>query len=591
MVIQLLALGMAKSKIFIFILFFCLFHHISQAQERIPAFQMNDRLARGINMGNTFEAPSEDAWGNPWKAEYFEIIADLGFDHIRLPVRWEPTERSMASPPYTINATFLNRIKEVVDVALNNKLHIIVNMHHHEALFEDPAGQKDRFLSQWSQIAQFFKDYPDSLLFEVLNEPHGNLTPALWNEFFSDALDEIRKSNPTRTVLMGVAEYGGLGGIVHLDLPDDEYIILSPHYYNPFNFTHQGAEWVDNSEQWLGTEWHDTEIDRETVENEFKYALQFSQEQHIPIHVGEFGAYSKADIESRERWTTFLARWFEENNMSWAYWEFSAGFGIYNPDTKELLDPLVNALLHNEKPDPIPVYTTALYTSDFSSGTDGWSLNIQGGAAGSLSTSDGKLNVSLTSGGTESWHAQLVKNNIPIKMGSMYRISFKVQAGSGRSISTNVGKASDPWNSYSGYHGFGIGTAEENYSYSFTMNEGTDLNARLVFDLGKSNVDISITEIKIELISFEPSPVTGIFQNNDSKKLSYFPNPVSKTVHIPEMHKYQAVAIYDLHGRSISGFLLNKSTSTIDMKDLRPGIYIIKLSGDGLHDCLKVLKN
>jgi endoglucanase len=78
---------------------------------------------------------------------------------------------------------------------------------------EDRAGQKERFLSQWNQIANHFEDYPHSLLFEVLNEPHGNLTAGLWNDHFADALVEIRKTNPTRIVLMGVAEYGGLRGI------------------------------------------------------------------------------------------------------------------------------------------------------------------------------------------------------------------------------------------------------------------------------------------------------------------------------------------------------------------------------------------
>ena len=59
-------MSMTKSIIFISILSFSLVHLISLAQERIPAFEMNERLGRGINMGNAFEAPSENDWGNPW---------------------------------------------------------------------------------------------------------------------------------------------------------------------------------------------------------------------------------------------------------------------------------------------------------------------------------------------------------------------------------------------------------------------------------------------------------------------------------------------------------------------------------------------
>ena len=389
---------------------------------------------------------------------------------------------------------------------------------------------------------------------------------------------------------MGVAEYGGLGGIIHLDLPNDEHLILSVHYYHPFTFTHQGAEWVDNSNPWLGTKWYDTEIDRETIENEFKYALQFSQEQHIPIHIGEFGAYSKADIESRERWTTFLARWFEEKGMSWAYWEFSAGFGIYNPGNKEFVDPLVNALLHNEMADPVPVYKTTLYTSDFSADTDGWNLYTQSGAAGSISVSDNKLNVVISNGGTEPWHAQLVKNNIPIKKDSMYRISFKAQAGSGRTISSNVGKASDPWNSYSGYNGISIGTSENNYSYSFTMSENTDPQARLVFDLGKSDIDIVVSDIIIELISFATTPVTSIGEMNTHKDLQCFPNPASEILHIPALHNYREIGIMDLQGNVIEHIEINNSNSTINMINLSEGIYLIRLSGTDTDKIIKVLR-
>ena len=144
------------------------------SQDRGAAFAMNERLGRGINLGNTFEAPTETAWGNSYNPEYFAMMAELGFRHVRIPVRWETPERSLEEPPYTIEPDFFDRIEEVVAEALANDLIVIINMHHHKALYADPEGQRDRFLAQWTQIAHTFRNHPETVLFEILNEPHDN---------------------------------------------------------------------------------------------------------------------------------------------------------------------------------------------------------------------------------------------------------------------------------------------------------------------------------------------------------------------------------------------------------------------------------
>ncbi len=295
-----------------------LFPLFSFAQQT-PIFELNQKLGRGINLGNMFEAPIEGEWGNPFRDEYFSQIAELGFDHVRIPIRWDTPARTQMNPPYLIQPTFLDRIKHLVDLALENGLMVIINMHHHEALFENPDANKFRFLDQWVQIAEFYKEYPNELLFEVMNEPHGSLTPDLWNEYFAEALAAIRITNPNRAVLMGTALFGGVGGIHQLDPPDDENLIVTVHYYNPFTFTHQGAEWVgEHADNWLGTKWYDLEFEREAIRQEINPLISFSEERNIPIHMGEFGAYGKADLESRVRWTTFLARYFESLGFSWA---------------------------------------------------------------------------------------------------------------------------------------------------------------------------------------------------------------------------------------------------------------------------------
>jgi endoglucanase len=558
----------------------------AQSQERTAAFEMNRRLGRGINMGNAFEAPTETAWGNQWKPEYFKYMADLGFKHVRVPVRWEPADRSLSTAPYTIYPTFLNRMKQVVDAALKNKLHIVFNMHHHDALFANPAAQKERFLSQWRQIGEFFKSYPDSLLFEVLNEPNGELTAELWNEYFPAALAEIRKTNPTRTVLLGVAEWGGLGALSKLQVPADENLILTIHYYNPFQFTHQGAEWSgEQAQSWLGTKWLDSEADREVIQNEFKVAKSFGTTHKIPVHIGEFGAYSKADIESRERWTTYLARWFEEQGFSWAYWEFSAGFGIYNPTTKQYLTPLVNALLHNTIPEPARVEATQVYKSNFTSSNDGWSLSASGGAQASLIRSGGKLSVNISNGGSQGWHVQLVRNNISLQTGKTYRVTFKASAPTARSFTAYSGKASDPWNSYSGYNSFYVTPAEDAYSYVFTMT-ATDNAARMVFDLGNVSSGISVYDIRLESIVVIP---TGL-DLSQMPDFAFYPNPVENQFFINNNGQFSTASILSLTGARLASFPLVHGLNSYSSAGLKSGMYLLELSGENRRGTLKFIK-
>lgn len=64
-----------------------------------------------------------------------------------------------------------------------------------------------------------------------------------------------------------------------------------------------------------------------------------------PLYLGEFGAYEKADLDSRVRWTNFVARESEKRNIPWAYWEFNSGFGVYDDFKKEWKVELLQALI------------------------------------------------------------------------------------------------------------------------------------------------------------------------------------------------------------------------------------------------------
>jgi aryl-phospho-beta-D-glucosidase BglC (GH1 family) len=540
--------------------------------------EINQKLGKGINMGNMFEAPSEGEWGNPFREDYFAMIAELGFDHVRIPIRWDTPARSQMTAPYTIHPDFLQRIQEVVDLALTEGLMVIINMHHHDELFQQPNAHKDRFLAQWKQISDYFKEYPETLLFEVMNEPHDQLTPDLWNVFFANALAEIRKTNPTRTVLMGTADFGGVSGIFYLDPPEDDHIIVTVHYYNPFSFTHQGAEWVgEQSQDWLGTRWYDLEYERETVMQEMEAVVNFSNERNIPIHMGEFGAYSQADMESRRLWTGFMARYFESLGFSWAYWEWSAGFGIYDPQADSYREPLVEALLHAPLGEPREAYPQIIYESNFDGSNDGWSLFLQQGAQATLSREDGGLKLEISQLGQENWHVQLAREELSLEMGKIYRVSFVARSEEPLPVTHYLGKASSPFNAYSGYQNFVIQPEEREYAYVFNMNDPDDPAARMVLDLGSKATNIWLDSFKLEQLNFL---IASIPELTDKQTIKTYPNPVDRWLYLEVPMTNVQADVIALSGKHMDSFVISDTHSAIDLGNLPTGVYVLRLIKD-----------
>ena len=556
------------------------------AQNREHAFEINAQLGRGINYGNMFEAPGETDWGNPWQPEYAGMIADLGFNHVRIPIRWEPEDRSSATAPYTIESTFLQRIQQVVDSALNNGLMAIINMHHHEALYDDPEGQKARFLAQWEQISEYFKSYPDSLLFEILNEPHGNLTAALWNTFAAEALSVIREDNPTRVVLIGTAEYGGLGGLSKLQVPDDQNIILTVHYYNPFQFTHQGAEWAEGADAWLGTEWNDTETERQIVQQEFAPLQTFADTYNIPVHIGEFGAYSKADQTSREKWTNYIARYTESLGWSWAYWEFSAGFGIYNPSTASYYDYLADALLHDTLSAPAYYTGTAIYASDFAKGADEWILSTNGSAAASKENSNQQLQVSIENTGSEDWHIQLMTMNLELEAGKTYRLRFSASTAAARNITAYVGQSSSPWGAYSSYYTVALADTLTEFALVFDMSSDDDA-ARIVFDLGSSSETVYFESVVLEEVELQTPTSSAVINTSNS---SVYPNPADEQLIVDNQDEFETISIRSINGKLLLQETLSPSTNTIYTGQLASGIYFVSLQNQNNRFTQRIVK-
>ncbi len=280
------------------------------------AFQQNTRLGRGVNLLG-WDAVWQNRARRQLKDVHFKLIREAGFQHVR--INLHPLRDGKPDAQGELRDEFFQTVDWAVDQALANQLLAILDFHDDLAVSPDPAGKRQEFLAAWAAIAEHCKTRPDTLLFEILNEPAPKFTHESWDEYWRAALAVIRKSNPERTVIIGPAQWNGVGELDHLKLPtDDRNLIATVHYYNPFPFTHQGIPWTGQKDK-TGVTWAGTESELKAVEKDLSKVVQWSKEHTCPIYIGEFGAYEKADMPSRIVWTAHVSRQFEKQGWSWGF--------------------------------------------------------------------------------------------------------------------------------------------------------------------------------------------------------------------------------------------------------------------------------
>lgn len=89
-----------------------------------------------------------------------------------------------------------------------------------------------------------------------------------------------------------------------------------------------------------------TDAEKAEITAHFDSVAAWAQSHHnVRILLGKFGAYSKADLASRVRWTEYVAREAERHGFAWSHWELASGFGVYDPVAKGWREDLLKALI------------------------------------------------------------------------------------------------------------------------------------------------------------------------------------------------------------------------------------------------------
>jgi endoglucanase len=250
----------------------------------------------GWNLGNTLDAfPGETSWGNPPATKaLFETIRAQGFRSVRIPVTW--TDHQSATAPYTIDAKWMNRVKEVVDLALASDLYVLINVHHDswQWISKMPTNHDEvvaRFNASWTQIAGAFRDAPSKVLFESVNEPQfGNAT----DEEKMSLLAELNRSfhaivrgsggrNADRILVLPTvhtsADQKYLDGLAgEIAALNDKNLAATVHFYGywPFSVNIAGVTTFDETTQ-------------QDLIGYFDRSAKTFVDRGIPVIVGEYG--------------------------------------------------------------------------------------------------------------------------------------------------------------------------------------------------------------------------------------------------------------------------------------------------------------
>lgn len=330
-------------------------------------------LKAGWNLGNTLDATStnglmsEIAWGQPFTTkEMIDFVAECEFTSIRIPVSWG---LHTSGENYEIDPEWMDRVKTVVDWAMDNNLYVIINSHHDNDFYYPTKDHLDKSLYYidciWSQIADTFRDYDEHLIFEGMNEPRLKDTDLEWyfdkgNPQGLEALecisalnqrfiDTVRRSGGNNTLrYLMISAYAGNPDLTidnGFEIATDpaNHMLMSIHAYTPYDF----AMNVNGYRNW----------DLAYNETEFVFmdkAKEYFIDKGIGVSITEMGATNKNNLQPRAMWYYYYTQKASELGISCFVWDNgNNGIGeecfafIGRTSRKVLYPPLLEALVIN----------------------------------------------------------------------------------------------------------------------------------------------------------------------------------------------------------------------------------------------------
>jgi endoglucanase len=292
----------------------------------------------------------------------FANISRAGFKTVRIPINfgaWASYEK-----PYRWSSPEGPEIAErFIKAALDAGLIAIIDLHHVEMDRSINGGDStERIVWLWKEIAHRYRDLdPEKVLFEIRNEPH-DIEAKAWRKQAEAVIKVVRDVAPNHTLIVGFHDWNSRQAMIDSKPFDDDNIIYTFHYYDPFIFTHQGATWsspglsdlkqipfpargkaITVPEKAKGT-WiaeriaaYREDSDASKMFSDLKAAKAWSEKHRVPIFLGEFGSFGKnTSLADRCRHAEAVYSALGKLGIPNAWWEWDQGFNMYDEGTTSI---------------------------------------------------------------------------------------------------------------------------------------------------------------------------------------------------------------------------------------------------------------
>jgi len=308
----------------------------------------------GVNLGgwiSQYRKASKEHFDSFITEEDIAQIASWGMDHVRLPVDYMVLEDD--DKPFEYKEEGFAYVDSCIRWCEKHNLNIIIDLHRapgyafhtlkENRLFDD-ENMQERFIGLWRAITKRYLNCGRNLVFELLNEivePDSTR----WNKLSKRTVDEIRKTDKDRVIIIGGNYYNSVDTLHELDKIEDDNLVYTFHFYEPLIFTHQKAGWVEplkdlefevpypsgketyeaylaKSDEFKRIYPLDEVTDKEYLKKRLQPALEFARERNAILYCGEYGVIENAPTESSLRWHKDLSDLLTGYGIGRAVWSY-----------------------------------------------------------------------------------------------------------------------------------------------------------------------------------------------------------------------------------------------------------------------------